>query len=328
MKQVMNDQYKAQLNHRKHQLTSKLIGPPHKISEKSCKPESLSKLLEKDYGSLLYVTDETFQFFKLLLIKTRKLQNICSVQLDPHSIFTITVNKLNQDVDLIRCWFQLFSTPGILSNDCECTDTEETVQLSSQDLIQLELDETLIIDLLEGVILYFCKVHCAEKGTQLKNFVLEKPKTFQLRHTLDENTKSIVQKIVQFPCGVCGKECIDIINKKKAAFEDFSVQCDRCDKWFHYICVNLTGNEPQLQENSDIPYYCPECTERSESVTNVTEDMENVELASTSSNVSESLPAGEGNCVRGRGCGCGRGSGCGRGRGCRCGRGGAHSEKN
>ena len=294
MKQIMNDQYRSKLDHRKHQLTSKLIGPPQNICEKSCKPESLSKLIEKDYGGLLYVTDDTFKFFKLLLIKTRKLQNISSLQLDPHSIFTMTANKLNQDVDLIACWFQLFSTPENLINDCECTDMEKTVQLSSQDLLQLEMNETLILDLF---ILYFCKVHCAEKVTQLKDFVLEKPKTFQLRHTLDENTKCVTQKIVQFPCGICGKECIDIIHKKKASFEDFRVQCDKCNKWFHYICVNLTGKEPQLQENSNIPYYCPECTQKSDSVSNVAQDMENVDLGSTSSDISENVSEDQAKCV-------------------------------
>ena len=338
MKEIMNDQYRSKLNHRKHQLTSKLIRPPQNICQKSCEPESLSKLIKKDYGGLLYVTDDTFKFFKLLLITTRKLQNIRSLQLDPHSIFTITVNKLNQDVDLIACWFQLFSTPENLINDCECSDMEETVQLSSQDLLQLEMDETLIFDLFECVILYFCKVHCAEKVTQLKDYVLEKPKTFQLRHTLDENTKCVTQKIVQFPCGICGRECIDIIHKKKASFEDFSIQCDKCNKWFHYICVNLTGKEPQLQENSNIPYYCPECTQKSDSASNVAQDIQNVDLGSTSPDMSQNVSADEAKCVRGRGSGHGTGSGHGRGqghghgwgrgrgRGRGCGRGRGHAE--
>ena len=53
LKQVMNDTYRSNLNHCKHQLTSKLIGPPHTIAAKSCEPESLYKLLERDYGGLL-----------------------------------------------------------------------------------------------------------------------------------------------------------------------------------------------------------------------------------------------------------------------------------
>ena len=55
------------------------------------------------------------------------------------------------------------------------------------------------------------------------------------------------------------KECIEIIHRKKATFDEFSVQCDTCDKWYHYMCVNLTGQEPELKEKSDIPYYCPNC---------------------------------------------------------------------
>ena len=34
LKQVMNNAYKSNLNHRKHQLTAKLVGPPQKIAEK------------------------------------------------------------------------------------------------------------------------------------------------------------------------------------------------------------------------------------------------------------------------------------------------------
>ena len=250
LKQVMNDAYRSKLNYRKHQLTSKLIGPPQKIAEKSVEPESLYKILEKDYGGLLYVTDETFQFFKLLLLRTRSLQNLKSLQIDPQSVFIHTVSTLNQDADLISAWFDLFSPPQNLKENCECDEFSDASEISTKELIELELDETLIMDLYEGVVHYFSKVHCAEKVNQLKDFVLQKPKTFQLRHTLDENPNKDKQHIIQYPCGICAKECIGIINKRKAAFEDFSVQCNKCDKWYHYICVNLTGDEPELKENS------------------------------------------------------------------------------
>ena len=45
-------------------------------------------------------------------------------------------------------------------------------------------------------------------------------------------------------------------NPKK---EDFSVLCDKCDKWFHYVCLGLTGKEVELQEGSDLEYFCPDC---------------------------------------------------------------------
>ena len=50
LKQVMNNSYRSKLSHGKHQLTFKLIEPPQKITGKSCEPESLLQLIERDYG--------------------------------------------------------------------------------------------------------------------------------------------------------------------------------------------------------------------------------------------------------------------------------------
>ena len=259
-----------------------------------------------------------------MLIKARTLQNLKSIQLDPQRIFIHTINMLNQDVELISARFNLFTPPETLSEKCECVGVTESAEISTKELLELELDKTLILDLFEGVVHYFCKVHRAEKVTQLKDYIIQKPKTFQLRHTLDENPNKVRQDIVQFPCGICAKECIDIIHKKKAAFEDFSVQCDKCDKWYHYICANLSGKEPELMENSDIPYYCVKCTI---SVDAVAENVENFEITSDPSdhnvqdrNASNNLDETSGNdiqavCGRAHGHGCGRGRGRGRARG-------------
>ena len=263
------------------------------------------------------MTDDTFQFFKLLLLKAKLLQNLKSIQIDPQSVFMHTVNSLNQDVELMSAWFNLFAPAENLNEQCECIDPAESEEISGKELIFLEMEQTLIMDLYEGVVRYFCKVHCAEKVAQLKDYVLQKPKTFQLRHTLDVNPNRDKQQIIQFPCGICGKECIDIIHKKKAAFEDFSVQCDKCNKWFHYICANLSGNEPALKENSEIPYYCVSC---SEGVDAVADNVENMDIGTQSSeteeaagkNLSEIDNTAE---VPGRGRGHGRGRGRGRGRG-------------
>ena len=54
---------------------------------------------------------------------------------------------------------------------------------------------------------------------------------------------------------------MDVQDIQDPQFEDFSVGCDKCNKWFHYICIHLSGQEPELQENSDLPYYCPDCVQ-------------------------------------------------------------------
>ena len=338
MNSPMSFSLRSQLNHRKHQLTSKLIGPPQLIEKESCEPESFSKILEKDYGGLLYVTDDTFCFFKLLMLKLSKQQNLLTLQYQPDTVFTRTFNSLITDIDLLECWFNLFSNAEKELNKCKCSnsqeseesdieDDEEIVPLSTSDLVLLEFQEVLITELMEGLIYYFCKVHFAEKVSQLKDFVLEKPKTFQLRHTLEESKKDVASTI-QFPCGICSKECIEIIHKRKASFEDFSVQCDKCDKWYHYICANLSGNEPELKENSNLPFFCLTC--KTSTVNAVAEDLQEMDMDLDNSDPNEVTD----NC-KGRGKGSGRaeaksknkGRGRGRGRGRGCGRGGCKSDK-
>ena len=66
-------------------------------------------------------------------------------------------------------------------------------------------------------------------------------------------------KVIEFPCGHCGKECVDVESLKDSQFEDFSVGCDKCQNWFHYVCVGLKGDEPELRENSNLEYFCPKC---------------------------------------------------------------------
>ena len=66
---------------------------------------------------------------------------------------------------------------------------------------------------------------------------------------------------IYFPCGICGNACSEIESIKYPQFEDQSIGYDKCDKWFHFMCVNITGNEPNVQAGSDLPYFCPTCQE-------------------------------------------------------------------
>ena len=325
--QIMNKQYEAQINHRKRQLTTKLIGPPSQIERETLHPESLIKLLLKDTGGLLYVTDECFNFFKLLCAKSRKLQHVLAIQLDPENIFLTAYNTLTTDADLLNEWFALFADDSqFTSNTCTCTeDSTESYQCDSNELLSLELDQILILELMQKVVIYFCKVHLNEKVTQLKDFMLEKPKTFQHRHTVEfKSTQNLPNPEVEYPCGVCNKECIDIIHDTQAKFEEFSVQCNKCNKWYHYICMNLNGNEPELQENSSLPYFCTFC-KRNTAHEDVDDHANNSEsnLAVTDDQNSEELEQPNvPKCVTGRGRR--RGHGRGRGHGHACGRGSGH----
>ena len=67
---------------------------------------------------------------------------------------------------------------------------------------------------------------------------------------------------VDFPCGKCGKACMEMANLKDPQFEDHSVGCDKCEKWYHLFCVDLDGTAEYVQENSNLEYYCPNCIKK------------------------------------------------------------------
>ena len=37
-----------------------------------------------------------------------------------------------------------------------------------------------------------------------------------------------------------------------------TINCNNCNKWYHYTCVNITSNDPWVQYE-EIPYYCSKC---------------------------------------------------------------------
>lgn len=50
-----------------------------------------------------------------------------------------------------------------------------------------------------------------------------------------------------------------MLNFHHAQFEDFNVQCDKCDFWFHFVCEGLSGKEKEVQPGSEFPYFCKKC---------------------------------------------------------------------
>ena len=46
---------------------------------------------------------------------------------------------------------------------------------------------------------------------------------------------------------------------KRAKFENHSVCCDKCDVWYHLVCLGLKGTEPEFVEGSTLPSFCPSC---------------------------------------------------------------------
>ena len=259
-RQVMNNVYKAKVAHRQTQLAAKLIGPPQQIQNESIEPESLLKLLHKDRGGLLYVTDETFQVFKLMMLRLRKLQNLVTLQTNPENVFANTVKALQTDDEVLDAFMSIFTQDN---SNCECHVADAPSDDAMQCIVDAELDESLILDLYDNIVQYVCKVHFAEQMFRLKDHTCQKKKTFRLRTQVEFLNNKEVQhphkEKLNYPCGKCGNECIDILDANDARFEEFSVLCEFCNKWYHLVCEHLLGNEDVLQEGSSLKYQCSMC---------------------------------------------------------------------
>ena len=94
--------------------------------------------------------------------------------------------------EIADVWFSLFEGKN-KKQTFSCLEDQEHLESQLDMLLHIEISHFLIldIDLLERTVIYFCKVHLNAQVCQLKYYVLEKPKTFRLRHTQDENFKPV-----------------------------------------------------------------------------------------------------------------------------------------
>ena len=148
--------------------------------------------------------------------------------------------------------------------ECEChaeTTYHSNEELEIDTVLDYELEEILILHIFHKVVLYMSKVHLSDLTSKMLDMILQKEKTFQLRHSLGNATKKsdVLPKVVDFPCGTCGKESIELSSVETSPFEEWSVQCDKCNIWYHLVCQNLTGQEQELQPKSRKKFFCTAC---------------------------------------------------------------------
>ena len=260
-RKLLGGLHKAKVLYITHKFLNSLWQPEAFMLENSAQPETLFEIIRRQ-GYKRYLTiisDDVFQFFKLLYGKLKCAQTFQHIKQNPKSVLQAAVEKLEFAQELSEAFCNLFSS---YKSQCECESVTETTSDSDVDLeidtvLDYELEETLIL-------LYMSKVHLSDltsKMLDMLDTILQKEKTFQLRHSLGSATKKsdVVPKVVDFPCGTCGKECIELASVETSPFEDWSIQCDKCDIWYYLVCQNLTGQEPELQPKSWKKFFCTAC---------------------------------------------------------------------
>lgn len=70
----------------------------------------------------------------------------------------------------------------------------------------------------------------------------------------ENNAKSDMKKrkMEEYLCGFCNKE----LSNNPKVYKDFSIQCDKCDIWFHFPCANISKSVNLDQEED---WYCLKC---------------------------------------------------------------------
>ena len=71
-------------------------------------------------------------------------------------------------------------------------------------------------------------MHLNDMTSKYLDTVVHKKKTVQIRHSLPDSasTSKMLEK-VDYPCGICNKECIEVTEMRVATYENFSVQSDK-----------------------------------------------------------------------------------------------------
>ena len=253
---------KSRIEYRCCQLLKKLCLPEGYALEHTNDPEYLKEILECQYKSrgLTVISDEAFTFFKLLYCKVKSVQTFQNLERNKYNLLHVTELDLKSDLDLIDVCCSLFNQT---SEQCECeTPISSECESSDEDqVLQYKLEQSMVLEMFDKVLHYFCTVHLSDIVAKYKDIVLCKTPQVSIHHQIISGMKLKVQRdsAPKYLCGNCLKECIDVESVKDPQFEDFSVCCDKCDKLFHYICLNLTGNEPELQEGSTVPFFCANC---------------------------------------------------------------------
>ena len=264
-RKVITKVHQAKIDYRCLQLSKKLILPQGFNFSCVKNPETLNEIARKQNAcqSLKIVTDDTFEFFKTLFCKVKVLQTYKSLKRNPVNVRQHTILKLMQDIKLVEIWCNLFASNSCqqcksnesaesdnVDSDEEDEDDFHCYQSESEEILDYEMEQSLVMQLLEKVIIYITSVHLSDLIGTYKDKKLDVKKSLSIRQSRYSFEKSdVIQKEIPFPCGFCGKECIDVEAMKSPKLEDFSVLCDKCDKWYHYVCLGLSRKEPELKQD-------------------------------------------------------------------------------
>ena len=170
---MISDMNKARIEYKSSQLMSVLRIPAGYAMDNSDDPESLMEIVCRQHltQSLTFVSDDAFQFFKVLYCKVKTYQSTKELEKHNSNLLQVCKSKLQKDENLLEMWCNLFNQ---IRNRCSCSaDIDSTngdqQSMFNSTLIDYELEQSLVLDLYERILHYFCTVHFSDKLDKYKD---------------------------------------------------------------------------------------------------------------------------------------------------------------
>ncbi|KAL3841440.1 hypothetical protein ACJMK2_019590 [Sinanodonta woodiana] len=236
--------FKRRVDYLKQQLLLKLRIEEAEIKTITNLPHSLCEIEYRQGKSrgLSHVRDDVFLFFVKLNshIQSKLVEE--SFHLHGSNIHTYVKGTVCTNADLIASWLDLFHTDHI-EGDLEVDD---------------DIFAGYLIDLFEMVSGHFLKIAFVDSLKELKESIPRRkrqalrPKLQALNESRALKRKSGIS--TSFQCSICKRECVD----NPPISTEYSIACDSCNLWFHFVCVGLTGNEEFIKQKDSV-WKCQTC---------------------------------------------------------------------
>ena len=263
--------------------------------------------------ALTHVGDDVLNFFIMVYKQIAKIQCLDMMHVCHQDLLKMTKSILYKDSECIMAWFKLFENSKelaectLFSDDSSQDECDAVSCENNKNECEMDLVDSILLELYNKCICYFCKVHFSELMSRFKEKIgKKKSQPIRTKVTaLDIAELEGNGKKTKYPCVVCGKECKSYFT----TYDESSVQCSMCSMWFHFPCAGIKGTEKEVQAGNDDDWYCRNCKSQLE----IPDKVVKQKRGSKTAKAKTDKQMEEGKCV-GRGRGRGRGRG-GRGRG-------------
>ena len=206
------------------------------IVELSCERDSC--LQNKDGQISLKTSHRYYYQCQTHMISTNATRCIFSLQTDhKDGFFSETVLRDQAIISLITRSYEFFWSAL-------------TFELFYETILKAELCGNILRELVDNVVKM-------SSSAALTRYTSNYTPTDDVTNA-DFNTAENVEIEADFTCHVCKKVCID----KPTKYVQKSIECSKCNFWFHMKCVGVKGSE-EFVKNTDIDWTCFICASES-----------------------------------------------------------------